>query len=437
MNITKVLLAGLFAVSVCIALEVNISGKVTDASGISPLAGAVVKLEKAGLTATTGSDGAFSLTGVSIHSTINQLQDNKISVSTGNGVLYLHLQERGPVEVVTYTLQGKAVSKVQKVMDIGTHSIAQPNIGNGVYLYRLKSGKSEQVIKNLSLGRVSGGVVSGETGISTTATARRMDRYVPINDVIAVTKDGYLNYRVIVTNSDTSGIEIKMIACAGTVTDLDGNVYQTVIIGNQVWTVEGLRTTKYNDGSAIRHITDSATWINDTLGAYCYYNNTTNADSIKKFGALYNWYAVDTKKLAPAGWHVPDSANWGILENYLIANGFNWDGTTEENKIAKSLAAQADWLTYEREGCVGYDLTSNNKSGFSALPGGSRRYDGNFLGQGSFCLWWSATENDASSAYTRYINYNNVFLDFRNLNKEFGFSVRLVRDISQLDDKTI
>ena len=132
-----------------------------------------------------------------------------------------------------------------------------------------------------------------------------------------------------------------MIVCAGTVADADGNVYQTVRIGNQkfvaqVWTVENLRTTKYNDGTPIPHLTDSVAWINDTLGAYCYYLDTTSGNIIKKYGALYNWYAVDTKKLAPKGWHVPSDEEWNTLQDYLIANGYNFDGTTTGNKIAKS-----------------------------------------------------------------------------------------------------
>jgi uncharacterized protein (TIGR02145 family) len=173
----------------------------------------------------------------------------------------------------------------------------------------------------------------------------------------------------------------------GTVTDIDGNVYQTVKIGNQVWTVENLRTTRYNDGISINLITDSAAWSKSLIrygaawskaskGAYCYYNNMTDADSIKKYGALYNWYAIDTKKLAPKGWHVPTNAEWDTLQNYLIANGYNWDGTTTGNKIAKSMAAQTDWKTDTNPGATGNDLFKNNKSGFSALPGGWRFFIG-------------------------------------------------------------
>jgi len=104
-------------------------------------------------------------------------------------------------------------------------------------------------------------------------------------------------------------------------------------------------------------------------------NNTTNADSIKKYGALYDWYAAsptNVKKIAPAGWHVPSDAEWDTLQNYLTAKGYNRDGTTTGNKIEKALAAKTDWVTYSTNGTIGSDLSKNNSSGFSALPGGYR-----------------------------------------------------------------
>jgi len=215
----------------------------------------------------------------------------------------------------------------------------------------------------------------------------------------------------------------------GTVKDADGNVYHTVKIGNQVWTVENLRTTRYNDGSAIPHVMDSVKWATITTSGYCFYDNTPNVDSIKEYGALYNWYAVNTKKLALAGWHVPTDKEWTILEKYLIANGYNWDGTNVGNKIAKSLAAKTGWAESTNEGAVGTDLTKNNESGFSALPGGSRYRYGDFLNIGSHGRWWSATELDASRAYNRRLSYVDGSL-YRSSShiKSCGFSVRLLRD---------
>jgi uncharacterized protein (TIGR02145 family) len=212
----------------------------------------------------------------------------------------------------------------------------------------------------------------------------------------------------------------------GTVTDIDGNVYQTVKIGNQVWTVENLRTTKYNDGSLIPLVTDGAAWAALKTPGYCWYDNDIKNKS--KYGALYNWYAVDTKKLAPKGWHVPTVAEWDTLQNYLIANGYNWDGTTTGNKIAKSMAAQTDWKTDTNPGATGNDLFKNNKSGFSALPGGWRFFIGFFNLFGRFSVWWSATEDAASNACDRRLGHDDGTLGRGVLPKSCGFSVRLLRD---------
>ena len=224
-----------------------------------------------------------------------------------------------------------------------------------------------------------------------------------------------------------------MIASAGTLTDTDGNVYQTVRIGNQVWMAENLRVTRYNDGTAITKVTDSAAWTKLTTPAYCYYNNTTNADSIKRFGALYNWYAVNTMKFAPVGWHVPSDSEWTVMEKYMVLNGYNWDGakdTLQVNKIAKSLAAKTDWniYPYADTEMIGFNLTKNNRSGFSALPGGFRRFDGTFFSQRITGYWWSASEYDASYAYYRYLSYMSDVLGRYDLSKNCGFSVRLVKD---------
>jgi uncharacterized protein (TIGR02145 family)/uncharacterized repeat protein (TIGR02543 family) len=210
--------------------------------------------------------------------------------------------------------------------------------------------------------------------------------------------------------------------------DYDGNIYTEVTIGTQTWMVENLRTTKYNDGTSIPKVTDSTAWSNLATAGYCYYNNTTNADSIKKFGALYNWYAVNTGKLAPAGWHVPTDAEWDTLQNYLIANGYNYDNTTADNKIAKSMAATTDWASSTDTGAIGNDLSKNNKSGFSAVPGGFRYFNGNFYFQGSYGHWWSFTEFDASYAWSRSLYYYNDYLFRSYYIKVHGFSVRLLRD---------
>jgi len=226
-----------------------------------------------------------------------------------------------------------------------------------------------------------------------------------------------------------------------TVTDADGNIYYTVNIGDQMWTKENLRTTKYNDGTAIPLVTDKNAWGSLITPGYCWYDNVKN--NMKKYGALYNWYAVNTGKLAPKGWHVPSDREWNILEEYLAANGYrwryNWERTTVGyGGIAKSLAAKIDWKTSTTPtsggtiGTIGNNLTENNRSGFSSLPGGYL-YKGNaifFSSIGQEGYWWSATECDASSAWSRCLSYRSDRLD-RDIEfggKSCGLSIRLLRD---------
>ena len=207
----------------------------------------------------------------------------------------------------------------------------------------------------------------------------------------------------------------------GTMTDIDGNVYHTINIGTQTWMAENLKTTKYKDGTSIPNVTDSAAWINLSTPAYCWYNNDA-ATYKNTYGALYNWYAVNTGKLVPTGWHVPTDAEWTTLTNYVTANL----GTSIN--VAKALAAATDWTIYSTTGTIGCDLTLNNSTGFSALPGGNRGSDNGAFVVGYYGNWWSSTEYLTYSAWSRTMSYraSNVY---RNLNyKHSGFSVRCVRD---------
>jgi uncharacterized protein (TIGR02145 family) len=427
MILIKALLTGLAGVSLCMA---NISGIVTD-TGTTPITGAVMKLEKGGQTTTTGSDGRFTLiVSTAILPGNDKLLPYGLSARISGNMFNVSVAERAAVEVVTFDLTGKAISTVRQSMDAGTHSIALPQRGAGIYLYKVKTGNNEFVLKDNAVGGITFGRSVTSQGSSSKPLAKQAMSTAIINDIIAATKTGYLNYRVVVGNSDTSGITIKMIASAGTVTDADGNVYQTMRIGNQVWMAENLRVTKYNDGSPILLDTSTVTW-NAITPKYCFYKNTTNSDSIKKYGALYNWYVVspaNPKKIAPTGWHVPTDAEWDTLQNYLVAKGYNWDETITGNKIAKSLAAKTDWVTSTGTGTIGCDLTKNNSSGFSALPGGGRRSSGGFWNQSGGGGWWSATESGAAGAYHRSLNFDGGSLNRNNNNKGCGPGVRLCRN---------
>jgi len=161
---------------------------------------------------------------------------------------------------------------------------------------------------------------------------------------------------------------------AASVTDADGNIYSTVSIGKQVWMKENLKTTKYNDGTPIPNITDYTAWEALSTPSYCWYNN--DAASYKAYyGALYNWYAVNTGKLCPTGWHVPIDIEWTILTTYLGGNGVAGGKLKETSTIY--------WWSP--------NTGATNETGFTALPGGERNYDGSYLDVGSYGRWWSST----------------------------------------------
>jgi len=208
-----------------------------------------------------------------------------------------------------------------------------------------------------------------------------------------------------------------------TVTDKDGNIYQTVTIGTQTWMVENLKTTTFNDGTPIPLVSSDNDWSNLSTPGYSWYNND-EASYKNTYGALYNWDAVNTGKLAPKGWHVATDAEWRMLERYVKTH------VGPSGTIAKALAATSNWSTFPDAGTIGSDLTINDSSGFSGIPGGYRHAEGTFNLIGIFGHWWTSTEatNDTEKAWLHYMtyDYSNVYTYY--YDKSFGFSVRCVMD---------
>ena len=215
---------------------------------------------------------------------------------------------------------------------------------------------------------------------------------------------------------------------SGTVTDQDGNSYDYLTYGNQVWTVENAEMVTYRDGTPIPQKTYGlgTEWEGLTTGAWCYIDN----DSAKE--RLYNWYAVagihDTdpntpnKELAPEGWHVPGNEEWQTLENYLIDNGYNYDETTEGNKIAKAMASTTGWNSSTNGGVPGNNQSTNNNTGFNAVPVGGLGNLGLSNPEGAISVFW------CSGVYNRYLIWRSNFL-MTGINPSWeGFSVRFVRD---------
>ena len=205
---------------------------------------------------------------------------------------------------------------------------------------------------------------------------------------------------------------------AQTVTDIDGNIYNTVTIGTQVWMQENLKTTKYNDGTAIPFVTDSAAWTNLRSPGYCW-NNNDEATHKATYGALYNWYVADAasnggKNVCPTGWIVPSDAQWTTLITYL--GGENVAG----GKLKEA------GITHWQSPNAG----ATNESDFTALPGGNRNGNGNFSTTGYNGYWWSSTASHTYYAYLQSMYSIHGIIYSRQYVMYSGFSIRCIEDIS-------
>jgi uncharacterized protein (TIGR02145 family) len=198
----------------------------------------------------------------------------------------------------------------------------------------------------------------------------------------------------------------------GIMTDIEGNVYSTIIIGTQTWMAENLRTTKFRNGDAIPEVTGNTDWKSLSSAAYCNYENTTDAVKIATMGRLYNWFAVsDSRNIAPEGWHVATDADWIALITSLggetIAGGkLKETGTTH-------------WISP--------NTGATNGSGFTAIPAGRREYDsGSFINNGFDGFWWTSSAYNPDYSWYYDLHYTFASINRANFHKQYGFSVRCV-----------
>ena len=230
----------------------------------------------------------------------------------------------------------------------------------------------------------------------------------------------------------SSEITFTTDAATGSVTDASGNIYETVVLGTQEWMTENLRTTKFNDGTNIPLVSNSSSWTALTTPAYSEIGNSDLNSNV--FGKLYNGYSVRSttnggKNICPTGWHIPTTSDWNTFQNYLITNGYNYDGSTTGNYIAKSLAATWGWTGTGSTGAINNTMTTNNTSDFSALPTGYKHGgDGTFYDTGSYTLWWVDGPQGTDTNYVRFLKSANSDLTTDFFTIKNGFSVRCIKN---------
>jgi uncharacterized protein (TIGR02145 family) len=254
---------------------------------------------------------------------------------------------------------------------------------------------------------------AGNLVFKTSMTSVDSMGFKPITfDSLFVYKTGVVSYSTGLASIDSITFTQPKLS-QGILTDLEGNLYPTVTIGTQTWMAENLRATKYNDGTAIYLEKSAANW-QDNFNNYtrkpmmCWYNND-QATSASKYGAIYNWYAVNTKKLCPKGWHVPSDDEWTTLADYLD----------------KSTAG------IQMKSTTGWDNAGNgtNSSAFNGVPASNRSTNGQYqYTVGKFAEWWSSTPYNVYYAWSWGISYDVNSVNHYGVWQENGFSVRCIKD---------
>ena len=248
--------------------------------------------------------------------------------------------------------------------------------------------------------------------------------------VTGLTNGASYTFTVIATNevgnsvSSSTSTAVKSFTCGtGTISDNDGNPYETVLIGTQCWTKQNLKVTKYNDGSNIPEIPGSGTWDNTIVtGARTVYADLPS--NLSTYGYLYNWYsATDSRKICPTGWHVPTDGEWTTLIQFIdpMANASTTgpQSTTAGGNL-KSISTLWNTATPPSPGTDNY--------GFSALPGGFRYLDGSFQDIRNISFFWSTTDYPSNDAWNRNLNFGSSDVNKYNYLKSLGGSIRCLKD---------
>jgi uncharacterized protein (TIGR02145 family) len=327
-------------------------------------------------------------------------------------------------------MTGKVLTQFKGYVENSIEEFSLSGIKNGLHIINVQGRGYHFSEKFLSNGKSNGtasivrlsnnvGAVPGKIQIKGSKGVQETVEMVYHNGERLKFKGVSGNNSTVMTDIPTSDktIEFTFIECK----DGDNNYYPVVTINNQTWMAENLKTTKYNDGTALLNLSDNTAWMGATTGAYCYYANDPANSTI--YGKLYNWFVVDNneatkvesnggKNVCPTGWHVSGDEEWTTLTTFL--GGQNVIG----GKIKET--GTTHWESPNTD--------ATNETGFTAVPGGSRNWDGsyNYIGQNG--IVWSTLEYSATSARMRLMYNYRPSVDRLYSDKRNGNSVRCVRD---------
>jgi uncharacterized protein (TIGR02145 family) len=421
----------LFAIAIILVLKGNAQPYLISFAGTGATTTVnSVKIENlnSGLTITLNGSDILSLTGITGVNSIENYQSVEMKIypnpMTGNSTLEVFPPVAGKAIITIYEMTGKPVAQIHSYLENYPQEFRLSGTKSGFYLISVKGNNYQYSGKLLCNGQADGTIninIIVNNQVVTENTLKTDNKGTQATVDMAYTAGDRLkftaisgSYSTVITDipSSDKAITFNLIACS----DGDDNNYPVVGIGTQIWMAENLKTTKYSDGTDIPLQTNNTDWGALSTPAYCYYNNTASTYNAI-YGALYNWYAVDTvgnggKNVCPTGWHVPSDTEWTKLTTYLGGESLAGDKLKET-------------------GITHWSITHTgvtNETGFTALPGGIRYYGGSFSYINLMGNWWSSTEASTTFANSRYMDYLKVDVYGDVYIKRGGLSVRCLKN---------
>ena len=372
---------------------------------------------------------------------------------TGKTEINLYLLEKEFIKINVRDILGRELAKYENMLNQGKHSFAFYPSNEMYYILTVTGKQTSKTIKMLNTNIntdytgnckiIYNGHDDNAIGIKSqrlrrvaTALAEKAvnDFGFGIGDELKYTCYSDIGEMTIIdspTGNQTYTFHYSGNFCPGmpTITDIDGNMYNTVLIGNQCWMKENLETTTYRNGTSIPNVTSDTAWENLTTGAYVWYDNDISWKG--PYGALYNWFAtVDANGLCPTGWHVPTNDEWTALTDFIGGTGFQHGNELKScRQVNSPLGGGCNTTEHPRwNEDIGLGNYGTDDYGFSGLPGGYREFFGAFEDVGDIGTWWSSSEGAPYYTWFRSLGYYFSGISVNSDYKPSGFSVRCLRD---------
>jgi uncharacterized protein (TIGR02145 family) len=316
----------------------------------------------------------------------------------------------------------KTFSRVSEAPIVETQKLENPDFNkfDGIFLLKIQNGLDKKTRISSAEIKIDGVLVSGPSDFSKNV-------FIITKQLSDLRPESILEVKLNGAPGGFIDLWIEGNLKKSLIADIDGNIYKTVKIGDQLWMTENLKVKKYRNGDLIGTTTPVTLNINNEDDPKYQWPCGSSDNNVATNGRLYTWYTVsDSRNICPTGWHVPTDSEWTTLTDYLTNNGYGYGGSGDD--IAKSLAATSDWVTDPNPGNPGNDQLDNNSTGFTAFPVGFRTSDGPFTSIGIFTGWWSSTESNIDNSWYRGLNNSTPFVTRSNSSKKHAGSVRCIKD---------